>query len=121
MHKHTCAVFLTCGDVCVCVCARADTHTNTSRPFLSVPHTHMFSEYLLSLSRALVEACRSQKHAEREVDKNVDESIILSPLLCLGERLLVIHYAEKGSARMKRRKEREERDDEGMWSGKLQR
>ncbi len=29
--------------------------------------------------------------------------------------------AERGSVRMKRRKEREERDDEGMWSGKLQR
>ena len=39
----------------------------------------------------LVEACRSPKHAEREVDESVGESIILSPLLCLGERLLVIH------------------------------
>ena len=28
---------------------------------------------------------------------------------------------QRGSARMKRRKERKERGDEGMWSGKLQR
>ena len=91
----------------------------------------------------LVEACRSPKHAEREVDESVGESIILSPLLCLGERLLVIHSlspllclgerlhvqrkgrrecdGERVSARMKRRKEREERGDEVMWSGKLQR
>ena len=89
-------------------------------------------------------SCRSPRHVEREVE-NVGESIRRTPwypftlpsprlgarskeLFCArknskkkNESVNSLFDGERGSRKIKRRKEGEERSDDGMWSGKLQR
>ena len=80
-------------------------------------------------------SCRSSRHVEREVE-NVGESIRRTPWYpftlpsSVFRRATPVVMQKEGrrecnakrwSAKMKRRNEYEERSDDGMWSGKLQR